>query len=329
MITDSNYRDAFKNFLVLLKLKTVVFGLSGSIPPNLYPTLCQLTRTSWKVLRTPSSRKELKYQVVKVKSEGEMDAAIIAYLNSKTGLYCSKERAIVFCRTKNEACVLAQRLKVAPYHAVLAEDEGKNLDTMGKWLAGENLVMVSTSILGCGFDYGHIRDVVHRGPAYSMLDQYQEDSRGGRDGLECRATTFIVENHQYPSSNSPYDLGSRILSDSMKEVSVCFRTAPTLYLDGRSVQCISLPGASFCGNCDPPPRQQPRSFPPPRRSQDIFDPPPPPRLDLRNLLGVKRKHSTNSQTSSGSMNTSPIKRRRTPLQVYTSSTSEHDHPPPT
>lgn len=67
IITDSDYRDAFKNFQNLLKVKAVVFGLTGSLPPSLYSVLCEMTTMRWKVIRTPSSRKELKYQVLKFK----------------------------------------------------------------------------------------------------------------------------------------------------------------------------------------------------------------------------------------------------------------------
>ena len=256
MITDSEYRRAFNNFHVLHKVKTVVFGLSASIPPSLYPVLCELTKMTWNVLRTPSTRKELKYQVIRVRTEEEMDAGIVAYVESAIASYGSKDRAMVFCRTKDQARGLATRLKTQAFYAAMDDKEERNLETMDKWLAGGNIVMVSTSILGCGFDYAHIRDVVHRGPAYTLLDQYQEDSRGGRDGLECRATTFIIEGQTYTPPASLYDLGTKVLYESMHERTACLRAAPTRYLDGRPTYCILLPGAAFCGNCSVPPSHE-------------------------------------------------------------------------
>ena len=44
-----------------------------------------------------------------------------------------------------------------------------------------------------------------------LLDQYQEDSRGGRDGLECHAMIFIIEGQMYTLQASPYDLGTKVL----------------------------------------------------------------------------------------------------------------------
>jgi len=64
MITDSENHDAFKNFHALNTVKAVILGLSASLPPVLYPVLCELTGMTWQVLRTSSARKELKYQTI-------------------------------------------------------------------------------------------------------------------------------------------------------------------------------------------------------------------------------------------------------------------------
>ena len=304
MITDSAYRHAFVNFHSLHKVKGVLFGLSGSIPPSLYPKLCEITAMTWKVLRTPSSRKELKYQVVRVSQDDQMNAGIYEYLQQALKSYSIQDRAMVFCRSKREAQDLSDLFGVSPYFAPFGDgEETRNQDTMKKWLGGEKSVMVSTSILGCGSDYTHVRDVVHRGPAYTMLDQYQEDSRGGRDGLECRATTFIVENKQYPINQSPYDLGTKELHDSLKERTMCLRRAVTTYLDGRANQCITLPGAAFCGNCT---SLSSLDQSPPRRMPDLFDIAGPPHIDLRSRLKPGRRVSLPSFVSSGST----LKRRK-------------------
>ena len=302
LLTDSDYRNAFDNFRVLHMVKGVVFGLTGSLPPSLYPAFCEFTRMTWRIIRTPSSRKELKYQVVKVSSENELDTAIITYLNSVVPIYRSNERAMVFCRSRDQARRLATLLNVQPYYAVQKEEEMEvNEETMKKWRKGENKVMVCTSFLGCGWDQGHVRDVVHRDPSYTMIDQYQEDSRGGRDGLECRATTFVVNNKQYRVTNSQYDLGSKALFDSMHDDHTCRRTAPTLYLDGRPAQCITIPGAIFCEICESQSTitSAARNSSPPCRVADIFNSNTPRRIDFREMVRQDKKRSRpGSRTSS-------------------------------
>jgi len=253
-----------------------------------------------------------------------MDSAIVAYVKHALSSYRSEDRAIAFCRTKHQAHALAKLFNVSLYHAVHQDEEllEKNRETKQKWLSGENKVMVSTSLLGCGMDYPHIRDVIHRDPSFSMLDQYQEDSRGGRDGLECRATTFVVDKKKYRAPDQPYNLGTQILYDSMDNICKCRRIDYTVYLDGKAVQCVSLPSASFCDYCDSSAgisssinanttcqrlhssnnlpvvnRLTFQGYSPPRRSPDLFDPPP--RVDLRDfLLPVKRKSQSSDSISS-------------------------------
>jgi len=184
MITNSKYRDAFKKFHALNTVKAVIFGLTASLPPVLYPVLCKLMGMTWQVLRTSSARKELKYQVVNVQSDREMDSAIVAHVKHALSSYRSEDHVIAFCHTKHQAHALTKLFNVSPYHAVHQDKEllEKNQEMKQKWLSGENKVMVSTSLLGCGMDYPHICDVIYQNPSFSMLDQYQEDSRGGRDG---------------------------------------------------------------------------------------------------------------------------------------------------
>lgn len=325
VITDSGYREAFKNFSALHTVKAVVFGLTGSLPPALYPVLCEFTAMTWKILRTSSVRKELKYQVVSV-TEKDMNSSILAHLQKSVTSYSTEDRGIVFCRSKSQVDSLAALFNVEPYYAVHEDEEGlrKNQETKDRWLSGETKVMVSTSILGCGMDYAHIRDVVHRDPSFTMMDQYQEDSRGGRDGLESRATTFIVQGKKYRVPDSPYNLGTQLLYDSLNDIHQCQRIAPTQYLDGKARQCVTIPGAVFCDYCEncvasslpefPPPVQQPSSissFPPPRRTPDLFDRSP--RVDLRNLLwsNSKKTHSLDF-TSSGSSKKMKLTHTTTP-----------------
>lgn len=318
MITDSSYRDVFQNFHALNTVKAVIFGLTGSLPPSLYTVLCEMTATTWHILRTPSSRKELKYQVLRVGSEGDMDASIVEHLKQSMKGYQPNDRAIVFCRTRNQVTTLAKLFKTHPFQSA-GEDRDflqKNQEALINWVSGEKPVMTSTSILGCGIDYPNIRDVIHRHPSFSMIDQYQEDSRGGRDGLECRATTFVVDKKTYKVPlDQQYDLGTQCLFDSMFETQQCRRMAPTLYLDGRALQCMNLVGAVFCDFCEksstivaqetlPAFEHIPilEKFSPPSRSFDLFDSSPTvelPRIDFRNIVRPTKRTRSDESSRSG------------------------------
>jgi hypothetical protein len=153
MFTNSGYRDTFNNVLVLHKLKNIIFGLSGSILSLLYPDLCKLMRMNWKVLRTSSSRKEVKYQAVSMKTDADMNPTIVDYLKTVTVSYYPKDHAMVFCCSKQEARDLADVLDTLAFYAVTIEEEERNTDIVNEWLAGGMIIIVSTSILGCRFDF--------------------------------------------------------------------------------------------------------------------------------------------------------------------------------
>jgi len=140
--------------------------------------------------------------------------------------------------------------------------------------------------------------------------------------LECRATTFVVDKKKYWPPDQPYNLNIQILYNSMDNIYKCQCIDYTVYLDGKAIQHVSLPGASFCDYCDSSAVisssinanttcQQLHSFnnlsavnsstfqgySPPRHSPDSFDPPP--QVDLHDfLLPVKRKSQSLDSISS-------------------------------
>jgi len=93
----------------------------------------------------------------------------------------------------------------------------------------------------------------------------------------------------------------------LDERSLCFRSGPTRFLDGRAIQCITLPGAAFCGNCATPSVVSSRSALP-RRAEDLFNPP---RIDLLSRLKPNRNGSLRSSGTSFSSNPSPKRRKVT------------------
>lgn len=117
-----------------------------------------------------------------------MVQAISRDVRALTSTYSHEDRAMIFCRSHDAVKKLAEALGLPAYTSRTAET---NVHTMKVWLDGRENVMVCTSILGCGLDYPSVRDVIHLDVAHSMLDQHQQESRGGRDGRPCNATTYV------------------------------------------------------------------------------------------------------------------------------------------
>ncbi|KAF8868612.1 hypothetical protein CPB84DRAFT_1857350 [Gymnopilus junonius] len=190
VITDQDYREPFKKFWVLNLVNTIIVGLTGTLPPQLLPRFTELTKTHWRIIRTPSVRRELCYEIKRV-GRSEMFDAIAQHASRLVAGYSSTQRCIIFCRTQSIACQIATTLHLDAYTADVDPDIRAKI--MEAWISGRNKVMVSTSILGCGLDIKGIRNVIHVDVAYNMLDQHQQESRGGRDGLPCTVTTYVPQ----------------------------------------------------------------------------------------------------------------------------------------
>lgn len=247
VITDIGYREVFQAFGKLRLVGCQITGMTASLGPHLLPAFFELTRIdTWEILRMPSARPNLQYSVC-VTTEKTIRFDIHTYLAKRTRLYAEKDRAIVFCRTIDDADLLAKRLKVIAFHS---RNANTNEKVYGEWLSGQNCVMVSTSILGCGLDYPSIRDVIHYELGYTILDQYQEECRGGRDGLPARAVTFVTAGFKTSYKKQPYDLGSRDLLPAALSTEKCRRLVPSMALDGVATTCTTLAGAIYCDNCE-------------------------------------------------------------------------------
>ncbi|CAA7265621.1 unnamed protein product [Cyclocybe aegerita] len=245
LLTDGGYRPVFSHFSKLSALRSPIVGLSGSFPQRLFGPFSQNTGIIWRQIRMPSNRKELRYEIRSAGSD--IVKEVIAYTREKVGAYEPHERALIFCRSKNQANSIGASLGVQPFHA---DSLDTNQQAMADFLQGRQKVLPTTAFLGCGFNYLHIRDVVHASVSHSMIDQYQEDSRGGRDGAMCRAVTFVDPSRTPNSPNDHFDLGFNDLVQWSKKRDQCLRIIPSLYLDGVAVTCLLLTGAVLCAYCE-------------------------------------------------------------------------------
>ncbi|KAF8953005.1 hypothetical protein BDZ97DRAFT_1930113 [Flammula alnicola] len=246
VMTDQGYRDSFGDFCVLNSVKTIIVGLTGSLPPHAINAFTDLTKTTWRIIRTPSTCRELCYEVRRVPKKQTVQA-IVKDLSVRVAGYSEKDRAMVFCRSHNASEMLAVEFKVKPYTSATVDT---NPATMEAWLEGRSKVMVSTSILGCGLDYPNVRDVIHVDVAYTMIDQYQQESRGGRDGLPCRVITYVPEERQASPEMDLDDIfGRKEVYEWSMNTDQCLRILQSLYLDGVAVSCLFLPGCTLCAYC--------------------------------------------------------------------------------
>ncbi|KAF8160065.1 P-loop containing nucleoside triphosphate hydrolase protein [Crassisporium funariophilum] len=243
LLTESSYRDAFLQFWVLNLVNTPIIALDGSMPPSCMDEFSSLTNMSWRVIRTPSNRPELGYEIRR--PLGDIVTEIARDIPLLISQYRPEDRLMVFCRTHDDVEKLGALLGLQPF---TSRTRDTNEGTMKEWLEGKQKVMISTSILGCGLDYPSVRHVLHAGISYNMISQHQAESRGGRDGLPAMAITYVPAHHRPPRHPSG-KYGLTELQEWAAEEKRCLRISRSLYLDGVAVTCSLLPSCTLCAVC--------------------------------------------------------------------------------
>ncbi|THH20714.1 hypothetical protein EUX98_g8528, partial [Antrodiella citrinella] len=240
VLTDGSYRSAFMSTMQLNLFMVPIIGLTATLPTTLVPALSADTHIVWNVLRMSSNRKELQYSINR---SPDPTQSLVDHVNAVLPTYGRKDRGLIYCRSRVEADRLAAALGVSAYHAQTDEQP------IADFIAGKYLIMPCTTALGVGFDYAHVRDVLHLQLPYTLLDKYQQDGRGGRDGSPCRAVTFIQTHSHASRHETEHDLGESALHDWIECDDQCLRIIPSRFMDGVPITCSLMDNAEMCASC--------------------------------------------------------------------------------
>jgi hypothetical protein len=128
-------------------------------------------------------------------------------------------------------------------------------------------VLVATSALSLGIDYGHVRLVVHIDPPGDLVAFAQESGRAGRDGSTAKSVVLVTgrwqqqqqQQQQQKAGESVELYESRCaMAEYVRQpeqqggdsLQCCRRSVLGRHLDGSSgVYCVTLPGAALCDVC--------------------------------------------------------------------------------
>ena len=218
------------------------------------------------LIRAPTERKGIIYAVFVLESGPNCSLAdasyrtptgqllkVTDYIHRVLRSFQPKERALIFCLSRNEAEDVAKTLKCRYYHAKMdAQKKQENLDSWRKGGGSEVPLLAATSAVGTGLDYGGVKLVLHYGKPRNIIDFSQESGRSGRTIPVAYSTVFWNPNRKDEKPRPGQDnIGAEAMS-AYVQTDQCRRIFLRKNLDGalETGTCIHDGEAVLCDVCE-------------------------------------------------------------------------------
>ena len=204
-VTASEYRAAMVDLALIRGVRTQFVYLTATLPPTLQAQFeLQNNLVSPKVIRGSTNRPNLFYMVGRVPGAGGLleEGAREAREAWEDGqlLDQARDKIILYVRTKEDAATLAKLLHCSPYTADAGTAKQKE-ELLRTWLLSpDQPYIVATSALSAGFDYAHVRLVIHIDEPSSLVDFAQESGRAGRDGQKAYSLVLLSHTWKAPAA---------------------------------------------------------------------------------------------------------------------------------
>src|SRR5436190_10747042 len=141
---------------------------------------------------------------------------------------------------------LSRKLGCGKYYS----NSERKQETLNEWKSGP---MLATGSFGAGVDVNRIREVIHVGLPYGLIDFDQESGRGGRGGEQVRSTIFLRrEEFNKLKRTRPEELkeDERVMRDFILD-DECRRLIRSGYMNGieGAMRCEELEDGLLCDIC--------------------------------------------------------------------------------
>jgi superfamily II DNA helicase RecQ len=186
-ITAAGYRQSIVDLVAIRSLRTQFVYLTATLPLSMqaeFEERNHLLRP--KVIRASSNRPNIFYMVRRATNgQGsflEQAAARARDAWDQSGLFDkSRDKIILYARTRDEAKDLAQLLDCGTYTARSGTVTEKEAIVTGWLHTAAQPYIVATTAFAEGFDYSHVRLVINVNEPESIVLFAQESGRAGRD----------------------------------------------------------------------------------------------------------------------------------------------------
>ena len=255
-ITANDYRPCMSQlgwFTRQIKAQTV--WLTATLPPVMQEEFIQRNKlVRPRIIRESTNRPNIKYIVSRETGPGtlgERAANLVrAYWPRREVFDHARDKIIIYCQTRTAVSLLAESLGCPSYTSESGTEEAKAA-ILSSWVADKGQpVIVATSALGIGFDYPHVRWVIHvdaprRASAFS-----QETGRAGRDGGKASSIVLLSAAWEPALDQAlPPDEEAMHLYLTQQH---CSRGVLSQFLDDEPNWRWCMPGEEVCGVCREP-----------------------------------------------------------------------------
>ena len=244
VFTSSDWRPKLAKLKNLRVLACPMVLLTATLPPVREVELEQSMGVRCATyIRASTVRVNTRY-LVSWCARGKAPETAVAMGRRQQQLLAGGEKGIVYSRSKQQCEQLAEALGCLYYHADVADRD----EPLAQWLGAGGL-MVATSALGTGLDFGGIVFILHVGMPWSLTDFAQESGRGGRGGERVDSVIVVEEGEvertmkQKAEEMDVQAMGMFIIGEG------CRRGLMSSYVDGRRVECreVEAAGCDRCG----------------------------------------------------------------------------------
>ncbi|KAI5458862.1 P-loop containing nucleoside triphosphate hydrolase protein [Mariannaea sp. PMI_226] len=234
------------------QIQTQTVWLTATLPPEFEKPFMQHNKlVRPRVVRESTNRPNIRYIVRREKGLGTLCERAVGIVRScwtrKDLFKSSRDKIIIYCPTKELVTKLSGQLGCPSYHGDSGTEEEKAAIIQQWLLATDQPAIVATSALGPGFDYPHVRWVIHVGAPDLMTDFSQESGRAGRDG-EVAESIILLSATWEPQISQQLDSDRESMQLYLAQKH-CSRGVLSQFLDTRPDWRWCMDGDELCGVC--------------------------------------------------------------------------------